>query len=248
VEPGEARAVLGLAADADARAVQRRFRELARTLHPDRGGDATAFAAAHTAYAVLLDVGDAPGPRAPREPARDVARGLPSRGPRPERSGAARGDAPDAGPDVARLRALVAAVVPGPSGARRLRLVSVAPGSRRNRFATVLPPGAVSVLEVRIPAVGAVDVGRGPDAGAAAVRLSARGRRARRAVAALALDRPELGGRWTRHRSDGAVELRAAVRAAPAGSGPDVAQVAEVAVALLGALGWPLTRWAAEAD
>lgn len=49
----EALAVLGLTADADLGAAQRRYRELAMTHHPDRGGDSEAFREIQEAIAVL---------------------------------------------------------------------------------------------------------------------------------------------------------------------------------------------------
>lgn len=45
--------LLGLARDADARAVARAFRRAARDVHPDRGGDADRFLALEEAYRVL---------------------------------------------------------------------------------------------------------------------------------------------------------------------------------------------------
>jgi hypothetical protein len=67
--------VLGLDADVDLADLKRRFRTLARDLHPDRGGDPSSFQDLHAAYEVvrgsLADATAAPGSR--------VARGRPSR-------------------------------------------------------------------------------------------------------------------------------------------------------------------------
>lgn len=48
-------AVLGVAADADLRTIQRAFRALARDAHPDVGGDAEVFRRLRDAYEVLTD-------------------------------------------------------------------------------------------------------------------------------------------------------------------------------------------------
>jgi hypothetical protein len=50
---GEALAVLGLDESADLATAQRRYRELAMKLHPDRGGDADRFQAVRQAIAIL---------------------------------------------------------------------------------------------------------------------------------------------------------------------------------------------------
>lgn len=49
----EALAALGLGADADLETAQRRYRELAMSHHPDRGGDATRFQVIQEAIAIL---------------------------------------------------------------------------------------------------------------------------------------------------------------------------------------------------
>lgn len=215
----EALAVLGLPADADADAVRRRFRTLARERHPDRGGDPVAFAELDRAYAALRDLA-APAP--PR-----VARGRPSRTPPPP-------VAPPGGDAEVLATALRARRDPA-TGAGALRLVSVAPGARRNRLATTLPEGTIGVLLLRVGPPGAE------------VRLTVRARAARRAVAALALDGPDLGAPWTRRRGDAAVELRCTPRTGddPA-VGPEVEAVAGPAARLLAALDWPVAEWLAE--
>lgn len=219
----EALAVLGLPADADPGAVRRRFRALARERHPDRGGDPAAFAELDRAYAALRDL---PAPARPR-----VARGRPSRTvPVPSAAPAAAGDA-DA------LAAALAARCDPTTGHGRLRLVSVAPGARRNRLAAALPEGTISVLELRLGPV-------------AEVRLTVRTRAARRAVAALALDGPDLAAPWVRRRGDAAIELRCTPRTGPAdgptGADAAVRTVTGAAARLLGTLAWPVADWVAE--
>ena len=210
----EALAVLGLPAHADADAVRRRFRALARERHPDRGGDPVAFAQLDRAYAALRDL---PPPARP-----GVARGRPSRTPSAPVTGA------DGDAEVL-AEALRAQRDPA-TGAGLLRLISVAPGARRNRLAASLPEGTLSVLVLRVGGT------------AAEARLTVRARAARRAVATLALDGPALGAPWTRRRGDAAVELRCTPR-----SGGGVEGVAGPASRLLATLGWPVADWVREA-
>lgn len=237
----EALAVLGLAPGVDAATVRRRFRALARELHPDRGGDPAAFAELDRAYAVLRA---APGPARPR-----VARGRPSRRPASAVASSAAADATDL------ATALLARHDPA-TGRARLRLASVAPGSRRNRLAGALPSGTIGLLELRLA----------PGPAAAEVRLTVRSRAARRAVASLPLDDPDLAATWTRRRGDAALELRCTPRVGapapvdrsqpsgptgPADPGRAAAEAAAGAVAgaaarLLTALGWPATEWVLE--
>lgn len=223
----EALAVLGLPTTADARTVRRRFRELARTEHPDRGGDPDAFARLREAYAVVRTAS------APTRPT--VARGRPSRSERPVTpavSGTAAADV--TGGDAARLAEQLGAVLAPDGRPARLRLVSVAPGARRNRLATALPEASLAVLELAV----------GP--GRAAVVLTVRTRSARRAVARLALDRPDLPGSWTRHRGDAALELRAQLRMTAATPQERATAAATVAAGLLAALSWPVAEWMAD--
>jgi len=255
VDPDEASALLGLTHGADAGTLRRRFRELARELHPDRGGDPAAFAEVRRAYALLrADAEDATSVTAPAAPR--VARGRPSRPASTARASPLLADGAAA--------ALVAALDARPvdrAGLVVLRLVSAAPGARRNRFAAALPASAVAVLELRVAGEDEAGPGRGPEAGPgprsgtgagpapgagaqrAALRLSARGRTARRRVTALRLDGPVLGGAWTRHRTDGAVELRAAPRPREDTRAAGTAAAASAAAGLLAALGWPLDQW-----
>jgi len=221
VRRDEALRVLGLGPEADARTVRRRFRELARERHPDRGGDPSAFAELRRADAVLRA---APAPARPT-----VARGRPSR-----TAPAVAPTTPEA--DAAGLATALAARA-GADGTARLRLVSVAPGARRNRLAAALPDGSIGVLEL-------VTRGPGPDGpGTVEVRLSARGRAARRAVGRLALDDAGLAGTWTRRRVDAAVELRAAPPPSAATVPARTATAAGAAARLLAALGWPAAEW-----
>jgi curved DNA-binding protein CbpA len=214
VRRDEALAVLGLPADAGPDAVRRRFRALARERHPDRGGDPAAFAELDRAYAALRDL---PAPARP-----GVARGRPSRTPSAPAVGA------DGDAEI--LAAALRARRDPATGAALVRLISVAPGARRNRLAAALPEGTLSVLALRVG-------GAGTEA-----RLTVRARAARRAVAALALDGPDLGAPWTRRRGDAAIELRCTPRADAGVEG-----VVGPAARLLSALGWPVADWVPEA-
>lgn len=220
----EALEVLGLPDGADGRTVRRRFRELARTEHPDRGGDPDAFARLRAAYAVVRA---APTPERPA-----VARGRPSRPFRP--AAAAGADAsPAAGSpgDTILLAGGLAERLEPDGRPVRLRLVSVAPGARRNRLAAALPEASLAVLELAV----------GP--GGAAVVLTVRTRSARRAVARLALDGPGLAGTWTRRRGDAALELRTRLQNATGTPQERVEAAATAAAGLLGALAWPAAEW-----
>jgi hypothetical protein len=223
VRRDEALAVLGLPPDADGATVGRRFRALARELHPDRGGDPAAFAELDRAYAVLRAE---PAPPRPR-----VARGRPSRT-APTVATAACGGAADG--DAAALAAALLGRRDPATGAGRLRLISVAPGARRNRLAAALPEGTLGVLELRLG-------GRGTE-----VRLTVRTRAARRAVTALALDGPDLAAPWSRRRGDAAIELRCTPRTDGTDPAAAAGAAAGAAARLLAALAWPVADWHVE--
>jgi hypothetical protein len=237
VEPRDARALLGLAPDADGRTVRRRFRELARELHPDRGGDPAAFRALHRAYALLREERSDADAAVPR-----VARGRPSR-PSHRTDPAAGRPALAVAERSAALRGALDAAPLTSAGAVVVRYVSVAPAARRNRLASALPVGSLSVLTLRV----AVRPTDSLAEDATVVRLTARGRGARRSVTALALDGPLLGGTFTRHREDGAVSLRATPRADGSTRVARTEAVATATAALLTALRWPLDEWTPEA-
>lgn len=66
---GQARAVLGLAADAPPQAVQAAFRRAAKAAHPDRGGDPAQFRRVIDAYRLLSAAAAEPPRRQAAEPA-----------------------------------------------------------------------------------------------------------------------------------------------------------------------------------
>jgi len=229
VEPDEALAELGLISAADPALVRRTYRRLARSLHPDRGGDAAAFARVHAAYRTLT-AGPTPEPTRAR-----VARGRPSRSPAPG------SPVPPLRPDTdaleQQLRGQVLAAIR--TGSRRtVTLDSRAPGSRLNRHAVML--AAVSTSELRMVAVPRAAAGR-TDVGVEIV-LEARSRAARRALAVLDPRAPELGDAgWRRERGEARTLLRCTI--APAQAEAVVTRAAQTVAALLQALAWPPDEW-----
>lgn len=244
-----ARELLGLGEDADVHAVKRAFRTLAHDLHPDRGGDPGAFQDVHVAYRQLI----ARLERPVRPPAPRVARGRPSRA---ERSTPTRPDVTDATAPLVALTTLERSALTSRRRAStqldrdalarslldgHLLLASRAPGSRFNRFATLLDISTISTLS----------------ADPSGIRLTARSRAARRAVTTLDLS-TVVGTTWSRRRGD-AVTVLSATCSDPRGNHDegegDVADVmihtrderlratADAVTVLLDALDWPLRSW-----
>jgi len=213
--------VLGLDDGTDAVLLRRRFRTLARDLHPDRGGDPAAFLRLTAAYELLLD--ELASGSAPARPARPtVARGRPSRG-------------EDAAAATLRLDDVLLDAH-GSLLARRIasegacRYVSRAPGSALNRIAGSLALGTTSSLSVTL---------RPTAPPVAHLRLTARGRAARRALSRLDLSEA-VGAQWSRRRGDAVTLLEAEMRS------PGAHRAAAAIAELLGALRWPLSQWSPE--
>lgn len=237
-ELGRARAELGLAAGADDAAVRRAFRELARTHHPDRGGDPARFDRVRRAFALLSDGAPASAPRvrfgrpSRRAPADGVGEDVERPAPTPleatERSALRAGRRPLDGP------ALAAWLLAPGGGLIPFRASSRAPGARSNRYAHALAEGSTSRLEV-----GPVTVG-----GAIVLRtdLVALPRRARRALDAIRLEGAERGRGWVRSRGSSATRLRQE-RDVAARHGIAVAEAVDELERLLDRLDWPLTQW-----
>lgn len=221
--------LLGLDGPVDLDVLKGRFRELARAHHPDRGGDAATFRRLQDAYALLQE--ELAGPARTERPR--VARGRPSRPAVPP----AGGHPPTAATLSARADELAARLAT--SGA--CTVVSSAPGSRLNRFAAALTVAATGRLELRFapPERGAPPALR--------ITLDGRGRRARRALAAL--DPTTVAGTtWSRHRGDARTVVSATLMApAPEADAEARTEAARRGVAaaatLLAALGWPLEGW-----
>lgn len=224
----EAQRLLGVDDDADLAALKRRFRILARDLHPDRGGDPAAFHDVRIAFALLRDE-LAPAEGAPRRPL--VGRGRPSR-----TDGVPGGHRPTVaslGPDAHALGRRL-------DTDRTVRLSSRAPGSFLNRLAASLDTAATSSLRVTVAADDAT--GTPP---AARIELTARSRAARRAVTGLDVMRLRAA-EWSRRRGDAILLLHAAPRPRPEDELGIELLTAAAVVELLEALSWPLAQWADE--
>jgi hypothetical protein len=234
--------VLGLDTTSDLDTVKRRFRTLALDLHPDRGGDPHAFHDLQVAYRLLCrDLDEETAPARPR-----VARGRPSRQ-RPASSAAptsaGRSLEPMSGAELQRLQADRRHTLDGELLARLL--LTPAPMSRSHRLVSRAPRTSGHTLGRVLPAL--LDVGVTSsltfDAGAAGVRvqLTARGRRARRALSDVDMSGLTRAA-WTRHRGDAVTVAAADLERAQRSEG-GARHVAGAAVELLDALGWPLTSW-----
>jgi len=246
VDEDRARDLLGLDPGADVDAVKRAFRTLAHDLHPDRGGDPRAFQDLHVAYRLLVASFAVPA----RPPAPRVARGRPSRIERaaPQRPATATGSGPLVGL-TAEERSALASPRAAPLAldqhllARLLvdggfQLASRAPGSRINRFATMLDTGSTSTV-LAVPT---------------RVELTARSRAARRAVTALDVS-SVVGVTWSRRRGDALTVLSASFPVgpqsqsspAPGGAAPlrdaHLRATVDAVIDLLDALAWPLRAW-----
>lgn len=225
----EACRLLGVAEDVELTALKRRFRELARDHHPDRGGDPVLFRDLRQAFALLSDELTA-GAARPRRPL--VSRGRPSRV--VDGGSVARSAGSDA------LDAHGHALVGRLAAARTCRYSSRAPGAWTNRFAASLSAASTSSLHVDLVPAPAPEL-----AVAARVELTARTRTARRAVTTL--DVALLSGAaWVRHRGDAVTALRTTMEGR-SGDGTSIGRRTAVAVVeLLDALAWPLSEWTVE--
>jgi hypothetical protein len=228
--------VLQLPPAADERAVKRAYRRLARTHHPDVGGEVATFHELQLAYEVLLGGDDGGVPVVPA--------GRPSR-PREAwssgRGGPAREDV-----DLATIawevalprqaaplsRDLIARWLAADGGdpVRALTATSRAPGSRLNRAAPKLSSDLTASL-----AIGPATDDRGRLVVAA--RLTGRSRRARKALDAVGLD-----GGWIRRRGTASTTLRH-VAVADAERRVTALRTADGVVALLERSGWDPADW-----
>lgn len=231
--------VLALPPSADISAVKRAYRQLARTHHPDLGGDADTFHELQRAYELLVG-SDAPAPVPAGRPSRDRAAWSSTD------DGATRPVADVASLDwdtpleqgrVGLSRDLVARWLAAPTSAdasspvvRRLTATSRAPGSRLNRAAPRLSPDLTSAVTVD-----ADTDDRGRVVVAAVVEAAPR--RARRVLEDVTLD-----GGWMRRRGSATTRLRWTGR--PDGD-PRVTAVhtADVLDELLDRARWPLAEW-----
>jgi hypothetical protein len=210
---------------------KRAYRALARTHHPDRGGDAATFHRLRLAYERLVDDG--------ADPVLVVARGRPSR---PTAATTPVGEPADLDsvtwgrplPDVrARLDRDAAAVwlaQPHAAPVVPLLATSRAPGSRWNGVAAHLSPD----LTARLRIVPARDDRHRE---VVAIEVTAGTRRARRA-----LDRVALEGGWVRKRTSSSTTLRTTLLP-QADRRATAVQVTDRLERLLERLDWPLPAW-----
>lgn len=243
MEQQEALDVLGLEADADLATLKRRFRALAHDHHPDRGGDATRFAAINDAYRRLTSCETQP--TAPPT----VSKGRPSRTSTPNDGLSHRIDS-----------GLTAEALTGPSGSRlgelpvggrrlltpllfaelvlrlgagqHLVLVSRAPNTWSNRFAAVLSEDAISTLRCSFA----------PSGHSLALELRARARPARRSLATTTGDAVTMPPAWRRQRSDAVTTISTTLPLAPSSAATAISATERV-LDLLDALDWPLAQW-----
>jgi curved DNA-binding protein CbpA len=267
VDRAAALEVLGLAPGVRHDDIKRRFRQLAHDLHPDRGGDPERFQSVHEATRTLLEAPQ-------RAAAPRVARGRPSRDAIDTAGRAAgvrspqRPDLPDQDlvplcddewraieprPRVGVLDVLLLARIL--LDATSLELISRAPGARTNRFAPLLAGDSASTLHFRrlhvrratppgdLPS--ATSVARPSHRTGTHVALLARGRAARRALAAAPTEGLRTAS-WRRERGDTSILLAGTVR-----SDVDPLHTARLAATaaseLLEVLGWPIEQWALSA-
>ena len=221
--------LLGVADDVDLPALKRRFRELARDHHPDRGGDPVLFRDLRYAFALLSDDLTAETAR-PRRPL--VSRGRPSR--------VVDGGSATRGLGVDALDAHGQALADRLTTEGTCRYASRAPGAWSNRFAASLSVASASSLHVDLAS------GPAPDSAVTAqAELTARTRAARRAVTTL--DVTWLtGAAWVRHRGDAVTALRTTLRARSEDHTPIGHRTAAAVAELLDALAWPLSEWSVE--
>jgi hypothetical protein len=219
----------------DRAAAKRAFRQLARSHHPDRGGDPETFHRLRLAYERLV-ADDTVRP--------SVARGTPSRHHAPAREdpgrvdlASVRWDQPTPNGRAALDRDAVARWLaqPCPAPVTPLLAASRAPGSRWNRVAGHLAPDLTSRLRV-VPARD--DRHRE----VVAIEVTAAPRRARRA-----LERRSLDDAWVRTRGSSTTTVRSELL--PSGARRATAvRVLDRLEPLLTDLAWPLPSWTLTAD
>jgi hypothetical protein len=220
------------AARPDRAAAKRAYRQLARTHHPDRGGDADTFHRLRLAYERLVDDDVEVAPP-------QAARGRPSRPRAPVQEdpghadlGSVAWDRPAPTGRIRLDRDIVATWLARAHAAPVLPLLAAsrAPGSRLNGIAVHLSGDLASRLRV-VPARD--DRHRE----VVAIEVTATPRRARRV-----LDHASLEGRWTRTRGSSSTTLRTAL--APSDDRRVTAvRCTDRLEGLLDHLGWPLSTW-----
>lgn len=247
--PAEARALLGVGADAGPDEVRRAYRRLARHAHPDAGGDAADFHRLQQAVAVLLEPRPRPAPPAASPSTSRMTR--PSTATRMGGTGWGESSGPRwheesvevdhvdwqqpmPSPPHAWTRDLLAVAVLAPEDGPVVRPatgVSRRPGSRLNRVVGWLNTDLLARWLVR-PARD-----RGVAGHDVELRLELHGTRARRLADDVSWP---LG--WTRERRPSTTVVTAVVT--PSRDPRTTAvRTADHLAAGLDVLGWPLTDW-----
>jgi hypothetical protein len=212
-------------------AAKRAYRTLARTHHPDRGGDAATFHRLRLAYERLVDdPGGAPVVVARGRPSRAAASGSTADGPVDLTNVAWDRPLPAAGTRLDRDVVAVWLAQPHAAPVVPLLATSRAPGSRWNGLAVHLSPD----LTARLRVVPARDDRHRE---VVATEVTAGIRRARRT-----LDQTSLDGGWVRRRTSSRTTLRATLLPRPERRETAV-QITERLASLLARIDWPLDAW-----
>lgn len=232
----EALDVLGLRGPADAAAVKRAYRRLARELHPDAGGDADEFHRVRTAFETIGGGTDASRGPAPQERVASVderwwdAHGAWHDG-EVDRRGVDLGQTAPTGEAVRAHLELLASMLAGAEPVSPVRLHSRAPGSRLHRVIGWLQPDLLAEVSI-VPALTGPRPGHDVD-----VAVRSAGGKGRRLLAAA--DTP---GGWTRARGSESVRLERRFR--PSRDPDDTAvRIAREVRDALDTVGWPLGEW-----
>lgn len=238
MEPGDALQVLGIPGPAGPDEVKRAYRELARRLHPDAGGDADHFRRIQRAYEVVRGGTDAraDGPRAQVHHAGVDQRWWESAGAWHEQRVPTGGVSLDVRPQDRATRTdldLLASLLhdPGDGPVRTTTLHSRAPGSRLHRIVSWLQPDLLATIDAR-PAPD----GRRPGHDVR-VRVTAAGGRGRRLLGDV-----QVPTGWTRRRGSDTVTIARDLR--PSRTTDETAvRVAREIDQVTHAIGWPLDDW-----
>lgn len=215
----------------DQATAKRAYRALARTHHPDRGGDAATFHRLRLAYERLVDDVVDPVPVVARgRPSRAAAPSAPTDEPVDLTSVHWERSLPDPRHPLDRDAVAVWLAQPHAAPVMPLLATSRAPGSRWNGLAVHLSPD----LTARLRIVPARDDRHRE---VVAVELTAGTRRARRT-----LDRAALNGDWVRRRTSSSTTLRA-TSLPHADRRVTAVQVTDRLERLLDRLAWPLPSW-----
>ena len=236
MEEQEALRVLGLQGPVDATAVKRAYRRLARELHPDAGGDATAFQRVQQAYERIgggsdVRTGPAPQQRVASVDDRWWDAGSAWHEEPVDRDGVDLDRSPSTQGATRADRDLLASMLLGETPVRPVVLHSRSPGSRLHRIITWLQPDLLATTTIA-PATQGRRAGHDVEA-----VVASPGGRGRRLLAAC-----EPPGSWTLARGSETARLQRTMR--PSRDAEDTAvRVAREVDGALAAIGWPLGEW-----